>query len=157
MPDFTGRTAHEARKLAEPYEWEIKIKKVSTDEAKPGVIVAQSVAEGKKLGRGRSIVLTVAQEPPPEWETIASFSGTGAMNTDEFKLPAGKARVTYTFTGDSNTIIELVDPKDSLGGDLLLNEIGARSGSTRVYQPPGVYYFTIEGEGPWTVELQVFR
>lgn len=156
VPDFTGRTAHEARKLAEPYEWEIKVKKQATDDAKPGVVIAQSVPEGKKLSRGRSITLTVAEEPPPEWETVASFSGNGAMNTDEFKLPAGKARVSYNFTGDSNTIIELIDPNDPLGGDLLLNEIGARSGTTRVYQPPGIYYFEIEGEGPWTVELQVF-
>lgn len=157
VPDFTGRSISEARDLAEPFAWEIGVKKQATDKAEPGTVIVQSVAEGKKLARGRSILLTVAQEPPPEWETVASFSGNGGMNTDEFKLPRGKARVVYNFSGDSNTIIELVDPKDSFGGDLLLNEIGARSGSTRVYQPPGTYYFRIEGEGPWSVELQVFR
>jgi len=161
-PDFTGRDVASARAtdVVDDLEWNVKTREEPTDEAAPGTVIAQSVAKGRVLKSGATITLTVAKKPPPKpptWVTIASFSGTGSKKTDEFRIPSGlKTRMTYNFVGDTNAIVELADPGgDPLSGDLLLNEIGSRSGSTRIYDP-GRWYLDVDG-GSWSVEVQVWK
>jgi PASTA domain len=161
-PDFTGRDADSARAadVVADLDWNLKTREQPTDEASPGTVIAQSVSKGRVLKSGATITLTVAKKPPPKpptWVTIASFSGNGSQKTDEFKIPQGlKTRLSYNFVGDTNTIIELADPGgDPLSGDLLLNEIGSRSGSTRIYDP-GRWYLDVEG-GTWNIDVQVWK
>jgi hypothetical protein len=161
-PDFTGRDIDGAMEadVVSDLGWNVKTRQKPTDEAKPGTVIGQSVKEGRILKAGGSITLTVAKKPPPkppEWVTVASFSGTGSKKTDEFTLPRGlKARLSYQFVGDTNAIISMADPGgDVLAGDLLLNEIGSRSGTTRIYDP-GRWYLDVDG-GSWNIQVQVFK
>jgi hypothetical protein len=162
VPDFTGARLSEAHdhQLVDELDWRIRTREKVTDAAPAGHVIAQSVSEGKVLKAGRSITLSVAKKPPPkppEWVTVASFSGSGAKHTDEFTIPRGvKARIAYDFQGDTNAIMSLEDPGgDPLAGDLLLNEIGAYSDVTRVYTP-GRWYLDVEG-GAWSIQVQLFK
>ena len=160
VPDFTDQDIGDAEDedVIDAYDWRIKTVREISDRA-PGTVISQSPEEGTVLKAGRSITLTVAKKPPPkppEWVTIRSFSGSGATNTDEFRIPRGsKARLQYIFTGDTNAILALARPGDEFGGDLLLNEIGDYASSTRVYDS-GTFYLDVEG-GSWTVNVQVFK
>jgi len=162
VPDFTGKQAGRAHgnRLVEEIGWEIKtVQQVSTAAA-PGVVLRQAPKAGKLLKRGQTITLIAAKEPPPkppQWVTIASFSGSGEKRTDEFRIPKGlKARIAYTFTGDTNASMWLKRPSDDeFGGDLLFNEIGDFADSTRIYDS-GTFYLEI-GTGNWNADVQVFK
>jgi hypothetical protein len=159
VPDFTGDTISDARddSLLSDFDW--KVETVEQPSREPeGTVLAQSPQAGRELKRGRSVTLTVASPMPKQWTTVASFSGAGSKRTDEFTIPGGlKTRAVYSYTGDTNAILELKAPGDGeFGGDLLLNEIGDYSDSTRLYDKRGTYYFDVQG-GSWTVAVQVFK
>jgi hypothetical protein len=158
VPDFTGGTVSEAESAAQDYDWRIKTTEQASSDAAPGTVISQTPAEGTTLKAGRSIALVVAKKPPPSWKTIYSFSGSGARKSDEFTIPAGaKTRIAYTFTGDTNAILQLGIPGgDEFSGELLLNEIGDYSDTTRVYGHSGRRFLDVEG-GNWTIEVQVYR
>lgn len=102
----------------------------------------------------------VATRPakPKAWRTIFKVSGQGSKRTNEFRiLPDRKTRLTYTFTGDTNAILDIKSPTGGeYSGDNLLNEIGDRHGSTRLYGKDGMYYLSVDG-GAWTVKVQAFK
>lgn len=95
---------------------------------------------------------------PKAWRTIFKVSGQGSKRTNEFRiLPDRKTRLAYTFTGGTNAVVWLNAPSDGeASGDLLLNEIGDRRSSTRLYGKDGMYYLDVEG-GAWTVKVQAFK
>jgi PASTA domain len=156
VPDLTGGTVDEAESAVAEFEWKIKTTS-QPSEKDPGTVLSQSPEEGTILKTGRSIRLIVAKPAPKQWQTIASFSGRGSKKTDEFTIPDGpKARIKYTFTGDTNAILSL----EPVGGpeyesETLLNEIGDYSDTTRVYES-GRFYLEVQG-GSWTIEVQVFK
>jgi hypothetical protein len=159
VPDFTGASVGDARNsdVAESLDWKIRSVTRETTSARPGTVIAQSPAEGKILRSGRSVTLTVAQEPPPkppEWVTIATLQGASSTKTDEFIVPRGlKARLVYSMPQDSNNAIILYKaPKEYI--DLLLNEIGPQEGSTRLYEP-GRFYLDVTGA--YTIQVQVYK
>jgi hypothetical protein len=45
---------------------------------------------------------------------------------------------------------------DDSFGDLIVNEIGPYSGTSRLYGKSGTYYLDVDG-GSWTIEVQVFK
>jgi hypothetical protein len=134
----------------------------SVSGASPGTVIAQQFAPGRRLDRGASIRLTVAGKAPPkpkQWVTTYSTSGAGAKRTGEFTIPSGqKVRVRYTFVGDVNDTLHMTKPEegDDSFGDLIVNEIGPYSGTSRLYGKSGTYYLDVDG-GSWTVEVQVFK
>lgn len=156
VPSFIGDYVEDAETSdqVEQFGWKIDATKEPSDKT-VGTVIEQSVPEGKVLGRGRTIALTVAVEPPKQWTTIFEESGAGSKRTDEFRIPPGKARINYSFTGDTNAILWLNTPGEEFG-DGLLNEIGDYSDSTRIYDAEGIRYLEIEG-GQWTVSVQVFK
>lgn len=141
--------------LAERYGWKITTNEEPSDDP-VGTVLKQSIPEGRVLAQGMSINLTVAKKRPKQWTTIFEQSGAGSTRTDEFRVPAGKVRINYSFTGNTNAILSLETPGDEYGGELLLNEIGDYSDSTRVYDQEGVRYLEISG-GQWSVEVQAFE
>lgn len=156
VPLFVGDdiAAAEDSELVDRYGWKISTTREPSD--KPvGTVLKQSVRQGRVLDAGQSIRLTVAKERPPEWTTIFEQSGAGSTRTNEFRVPPGKVRINYTFTGGTNAILQLRQPGDDFG-ELLLNEIGDYSDTTRVYGQVGTRYLEIEG-GQWSVAVQVFR
>jgi len=157
VPSFVGDSGDEAEssQIAEEFGWKIDTVNEPSDEP-IGTVIKQSVAGGDVLKRGKVIMLTIAAERPKQWTTIFEESGAGSKRTDEFRIPPGRARVEYSFTGGTNAILSLDTPGDELGGDLLLNEIGDYSDSTRVYDAEGTRYLDIQG-GSWTVAVQVFK
>jgi hypothetical protein len=95
---------------------------------------------------------------PMKWRNLVSLAGQGQKRTNEFEIPSdAKIRLVYSFSGTSNDTIQLVQPGsgDSFG-DLLFNEVGAKSGSTRLYNEPGEYYLDISGDS-WTVKVQALK
>jgi hypothetical protein len=157
VPDLTGGTVADAEDAVADYDWNLKVSREPTDEVEPGIVISQSPPEGTVLKAGRSLALTVARKPPPSWKTIFSFSGSGSRKSDEFTVPSGlKTRISYTFSGNTNAILEIGVPGDEFGGELLLNEIGDYSDTTRVYNQAGRRFLDVEG-GSWTVEVQVFK
>jgi hypothetical protein len=159
LPNFVGDTVVAAEQDIEDLgtHWDV-VSQRQVSSAEPGTVIAQAPSEGTVLSRGRRITLTVAKEAPPSWKSIFAVSGSGSKRTDTFRIPSGaKVRVSYSFTGDTNAILSVVEPGDSeFGGDLLLNEIGDYSDTTRLYDKAGEYYLDIQG-GSWTVDVQVFK
>jgi len=158
VPSLTGGTVEDAQSKIEDLgtDWNVRARSQVSNEPE-GTVVAQLPTEGTILRRGRSVTLLVAKPAPPSWKTIYTVSGSGSKRTDTFTIPAGlKIRVQYSFSGDTNAILSLNKPGDELEDDLLLNEIGDFSDTTRVYDKSGRYYFEIEG-GSWNVSLQAFK
>jgi hypothetical protein len=156
VPSFVGDSIDDAHasEIVEQFGWKIASTKEPSDEA-VGTVLGQSIPAGDILKRGQTVTLAVATKRPKQWTTIFEESGAGSKRTDEFRIPAGKARISYTFTGDTNAILSLNTPGDEFG-DTLLNEIGDYSDSTRIYDAEGTRYLEIQG-GQWTVAVQVFK
>jgi hypothetical protein len=158
VPSLTGMAVSDARDqdAVSAYDWNLKTVRQISGES-PGTVIAQSPSEGKVLKSGRSITLTVAQKAPPkpkQWVTLTTLSGASSTKTDEFTIPGGaKARLTYTMPQDSNNAITLYKAPDEYV-DLMLNEIGPQSGTTRIYQS-GTYYLDVMGA--YTIDVQVFK
>jgi hypothetical protein len=158
VPSLTGMDLADARDedSVSAYDWNLKTVRQISGES-PGTVIAQSPAEGRVLKSGRSIMLTVAQKAPPkpkQWVTLTTLSGASSTKTDEFTIPGGaKARLTYTMPQDSNNAITLYKAPDEYV-DLMLNEIGPQSGTTRIYQS-GTYYLDVMGA--YTIDVQVFK
>lgn len=147
MPSLTGASAGdaEADDTVRTYNWKIRtVSEISDQE--PGTVTGQSPKEGAKLASGRSITVRVANKAPAKpktWVSILSLQGQGSKRTDEFRIPDGvKVRVKYSFSGDSNDIIQIKDPDegDDSFGDLVINEIGPKSGTTRLYGAAGTVH-----------------
>jgi beta-lactam-binding protein with PASTA domain len=159
VPDFTGDTVADARgnDRVDLLGWKIRTVTRETTSASPGTVLSQKPAEGRTLGSGRSITLTVAKKPPPkpkQWVTITTLQGDSSTKTEEFTVPRGaKARLVYSMPGDTNNAIILYKaPKEYI--DLLLNEIGPQQGTTRLYEP-GRFYLDVTGS--YTIQIQVFK
>ncbi|PTL60069.1 Stk1 family PASTA domain-containing Ser/Thr kinase [Paraconexibacter algicola] len=163
VPSFQGQDVDTARDRAvvDDFDWRVT-QRSSVSRAEPGTVIAQRPSAGRTLARGGTIELVVAKKPPPrpkQWVTIYSLDGAGSKRTGEFRIPGDvKVRVRYTFGGDSNDTLQLKTPEegDDSFGDLIVNEIGPFSGSTRLYGKSGTYYFDVNG-GSWTIEVQAFK
>jgi len=157
VPSFVGDSIDEAEtsEIVEQFGWKIASTNEPSDET-VGTVLKQSIPEGDILRRGQSITLTVAAKRPKQWTTIFEQSGAGQLNTDEFRIPAGKVRAVYSFGGSSNSILTLKTPGDDLGDELLVNEIGAHEGTSRIYDAEGTHYLELMGDS-WTVSVQVFK
>lgn len=158
VPDFTGQDIDDAKgeEAVSTYDWRVKtVRKVS--DRSPGTVIAQQPREGKTLKSGRSVTLTVAKKAPPkpkQWVTLKSFSGASATKTPEFTIPEGAtARLVYSMPQDGNNAIILYEAPDEYV-DLMLNEIGPQSGSTRIYNP-GTFYLDVSGA--YDIQVQVFK
>jgi hypothetical protein len=158
MPSFVGDDIDDAQTddAIDMYDWDVKTRRVISDEP-AGTVIGQSPKEGRTLKAGRSVTLTVAKKARPKpkrWVTIKTLSGGGATKTPEFTIPSGaKARLLYNMPDDSNNAIELYQaPSEYV--DLMLNEIGPQSGSTRLYDS-GTFYLDVTGA--YTISVQVFK
>jgi hypothetical protein len=158
VPAFVGEDLSEAEgaEQVSAYDWQVKtVRQVS--ERSPGTVLSQRPSEGTTLKAGRSITLTVAKKAPPkpkQWLTIKTLQGASSTKTPEFTIPAGaKARLMYSMPQDSNNAITLYQAPDEYV-DLLLNEIGPQSGSTRLYQS-GTYFLDVTGA--YNIDVQVFK
>ncbi len=158
VPDFTGEAVEDVDDVGAvaDYDWNVKTR-TTISERSPGTVIAQSPREGTTLKAGRSITLTVAKKAPPkpkQWVTTRTLQGGSSTKTPEFTIPDGaKARLIYSMPQDSNNAIILYQAPDEYI-DLLLNEIGPQSGSTRLYQS-GTYYLDVTGA--YTIQVQVFK
>jgi PASTA domain/Protein of unknown function (DUF2510) len=156
VPDFTGRTLAQAQTLSRAYAWNLKTTQAPSS-AKEGTIIAQSVDSGTVLDRGQSITVTLAFPPPKQWTTIQSFSGSTDQKTNEFQIPSGKVQMAYSFGGNVNDIVDLLHPgQPSFAGDNLVNAIGSKSGTTRIYAHPGTYYLDVSGSN-WSIQIQEYK
>ena len=158
VPDLTGMDYADAREnnTVTQVGWKIRSTTRVSSRA-PGTVIAQSPLEGKVLKAGRSITLVVARKAPPkpkQWVTVKTLTGDSDTKTDEFKVPSGhKARLKYSMPQDSNNAITLYKAPNEYE-DLLLNEIGPQSGTTRLYQK-GTFYLDVMGA--FNIEVQVFK
>jgi hypothetical protein len=158
VPSFTGMDVDEAGddETIETYDWRVKTRRVISTET-PGTVLDQTPNEGKTLKSGRSITLTVAKKAPPkpkQWVTLKTLQGASSTKTPEFTIPEGvKARLVYSMPGDGNNAITLYQAPDEYV-DLMLNEIGPQSGSTRIYDT-GTYYLDVTGA--YDIQVQAFK
>lgn len=153
MPALVGRFTPAAENLASSYDWQLEV--VERPSAAPvGKILDQRPAPGTVMRQGALMSVTVAKPLPPGWKDVKVWSGSGPFSTGIVNIPSGKVRLTYSFSGNTNAIIVL-NKKPNVWIDLLLNEIGDRSGTTRLYYT-GPHWFEIEG-GTWTVSLQQWK
>jgi len=84
-----------------------------------------------------------------------SFSGNSAQATQLFELSGGLHRVEMTHEGDGNFIVDLLDENGASVVPMgLANEIGPFEGSRAMQVPDdGIYLFSVEGNGPWTIQI----
>ena len=159
VPDLTGSDVDSARAndTVGELRWKIRTVRRTTTSADAGTVIAQSPKEGATLRAGRSVTLVVARKPPPkpkQWVTIKTLTGASSTKTEEFRIPSGsKARLSYSMPEDGNNAIILYKaPKEYT--DLVLNEIGAQHGTTRLYEP-GTFYLDVTGS--YTIQVQIFK
>jgi hypothetical protein len=158
VPSFIGDDISDAQTAdaVDSYDWNIRTVRQISDED-PGTVIGQQPAEGATMKAGRSITLTVAKKAPPkpkQWITVDTLSGASSTKTPEFTVPEGaKARLVYNMPQDGNNAITLYQAPDEYV-DLLLNEIGPQSGTTRLYTP-GTFYLDVTGA--YDISVQVFK
>ena len=98
---------------------------------------------------------TVTQPRPAEAPEETSFSGDNNAATPLFSTPGGLKRVTATHQGQGNFIISMLDSEGRETAFAMINEIGSGEFSTTVTVPQdGLYLFTVEAEGPWTINIE---
>ena len=73
----------------------------------------------------------------------------------DFDLRFGDANILLDLPCE-RSIIDIIPHIDELDSDLLVNEIGSYSGTTRIYDKSGRYYLSVEGSS-WSVSIQVFK
>ena len=104
--------------------------------------------------------VTIEQPRPTTAPTAPqTFTGRGCSVSPPFMLEMGIARFEMTHDGRSNFAVWLYD-KDGYQIDLLVNEIGAYSGSKvvgvtgKIFDAsPGIHYLAITADGNWTVSI----
>jgi hypothetical protein len=104
--------------------------------------------------------VTIEQPRPTTAPTAPqTFTGRGHSVPSPFTLHNGIATFEMTHDGHSNFAIWLYD-KDGYRVDLLVNEIGAYSGSKVVgvtgsigQASPGIHYLDITADGNWTITV----
>lgn len=158
VPSFIGDDVFDAENsgVVHSYGWKTDYTEQISNQP-VGTILSQSPSAGTTLKYGQKITFVVAKKPPPkpkQWVTVKTLTGAGSTKTDEFTIPSGKVRLQYNMPEDGNNAIELYRrPREYV--DLLLNEIGPQSGSTRLYERGSGYYLDITGS--YTIQVQVFK
>jgi len=93
------------------------------------------------------------QTPPPVIKEPIMLQGTGNKATDFIELFEGLTKFEYTFTGDGNFGVWLLD-KDGNKLELLVNEIDSTTGSKAVrIDKTGKYLLDIQADGSWTFKI----
>jgi len=155
VPDYVGESWDGVS--GDEYDWQIGRvdKPVPVADMDPGTVLGQKPPAGTELGKGGKITLTVSTAAPRKWTAIKTMKCQGGTTkTDPFTVPEGRVRMNYTFGGSSNSVMTLYQtPAEYV--DLLVNDIGAVKGSTRMYVP-GEYYLELGGDS-CTVTLEAYR
>lgn len=153
LPNLIGKTQSAVKSLADEYGWELEVGTKGSERPK-GTILEQSPSPGTRMKYGGRIQVTVAKPLPPGWKDIKVFTGSGEITTPEMRIPSGKVRILYSFSGSTNAQITMYE-RPNVFVDNFLNEIGNFSASTRIYYS-GRYYFEFCC-GSWTVRIQEWR
>jgi hypothetical protein len=127
-----------------------------------GTVTSQSPAPGAKLTPGSHVTLDVAEVP--RWRMVASFSGSDATRTLEFRVRGRQWRVVYSmgYVGTCTFVIFCSGPSGQVtrtSGSYTkgfgLND-GARQ--ARVFQSgPGVYRLTVspgDDTARWSMSVE---
>lgn len=97
----------------------------------------------------------VTQPRPADSPERTTFSGDNNAATPIFSTDSGLKRVTATHQGQGNFIINMLDSEGRETAFAMINEIGSGEYSTTVTVPQdGLYLFTVEAEGPWTINIE---
>jgi len=98
---------------------------------------------------------TVKQPRPTDAPERTSFRGDNNAATPIFSLSSGLKRVTATHQGQGNFIVTMLDSQGREVAFALVNEIGTGEYSTTLpIAQDGLYLFTVEAEGPWTIRIE---
>lgn len=78
---------------------------------------------------------------------------TGDAPLGPFVIPSGLVSATFTHSGSRNFIAILYHADGRLAA-LLVNKVGAYSGTTAERVTAGTYWLAVQADGPWTVTLK---
>lgn len=118
------------------------------------VALLPMVADARKRKRKK-------QDPKPEPIEPVEFSGTGSKVSDDFRLPAGRYKVSADFsTTDkfANFIVHLLGPDDFI--DFTFNELTDAPGTYHfeaivTVEQTGVYFFEVaNADGDWHLRIE---
>lgn len=99
--------------------------------------------------------ITVRQPRPAEVPEQTSFSGEGGAATELFAMSGGLKKMNFTHQGESNFVVTLLDQEGREVEFALANDIGnVETSSTATIGQDGIYLFTVEADGPWTINIQ---
>jgi serine/threonine-protein kinase len=65
VPDVTGETEENARSELEGAGLQVEVEREESEEAEPGVVLAQDPAGGTEVEPGTTVTVTVSEAPPP--------------------------------------------------------------------------------------------
>jgi hypothetical protein len=93
--------------------------------------------------------------PTPAPEPVSfEFSGRGNEVTKLYPLDVGLIRCDYTYAGEHNFIVEVLDSQGDYAA-LIANEIGSCEGSSAdSIRGAGDYLLNITADGDWTIRCQ---
>lgn len=116
--------------------------------ARPGKYVLQVEADGPWNTR-------IEQPRPSSAPQKTSFSSEDNTATPLFELSSGLKRVSMTHQGQGNFIVTLLDQEGREVAFALANEVGnAQVSTTATIPQDGIYLFTVEADGPWTIDIE---
>ncbi|QLK25388.1 hypothetical protein HYG81_15035 [Natrinema zhouii] len=81
------------------------------------------------------------------------LEGSGQTVTDEFSVAGGPTVFIFEHNGESNFIVELINAETGEVETIPVNEIGTTDGAVAVPLGPGDYYFDVDADGSWSVEV----
>jgi len=92
--------------------------------------------------------------PTPAPEPVSfEFSGRGNEVTELYPLDVGLIRCDYTYAGEHNFIVEVLDSRGNYAA-VIANEIGSCEGSSAAsIGSAGEFLLNITADGNWTITL----
>jgi hypothetical protein len=91
---------------------------------------------------------------PASAPVLFEFSGQGNEATQLYALDAGLIRCDYTYAGEHNFIVQVLDSQGNWAA-VVANEIGSCEGSSAgTIGSPGDYLLNVTAAGDWTVRCE---
>lgn len=95
----------------------------------------------------------ISRSSPTAAASPRTLSGSGKDITQNISIKSPFAIVKMSHTGRSNFAVWLKQAATGEGEDLLANEIGSYSGTRMAHLRPGEYFFDIDADGPWSLNV----
>jgi hypothetical protein len=162
VPQLAGDSSTEAQAALTHIGLKTRTAQVAAPGVPAGTVTSQSPAPGAKLSPGSHVTLNVAEVP--QWRPVASFSGSDATRTQEFRVHGRQWRVVYSmdYVGTCTFVLFCSGPSGQVtrASGSYTKGFGLNDGGrqARVFQSgPGLYRLTVspgDDTARWSMSVE---